>query len=216
MLRCVCVCAGRKHPVCLHCEEGRCSPGVSGAQVTQTHIRHPPVILQLLGDVPSMQLLRCIGGCVPFFLFAVALDVVGVILLFVGIFANLRLDGRFYGDFLIYTGALVVFFSLGCWLMWYVGNVPVSEDDGLRKTSSIVRLARKLSERLSQTLKRGEDRQKCVQDEECHSQASPPARKASRVTWGKSTAYHNDGYDYSLDSEEKRVEAEREEEEVDI
>uniref|UniRef100_A0A671X2S1 Transmembrane protein 238a n=1 Tax=Sparus aurata TaxID=8175 RepID=A0A671X2S1_SPAAU len=100
-----------------------------------------------------LQAAVCSGVCcVPFFLFAVALDVVGVILLFVGIFANLRLDGRFYGDFLIYTGALVVFFSLGCWLMWYVGNVPVSEDDGLRKTSSIVRLARKLSERLSQTL----------------------------------------------------------------
>uniref|UniRef100_A0A4W6CNK7 Transmembrane protein 238 like n=1 Tax=Lates calcarifer TaxID=8187 RepID=A0A4W6CNK7_LATCA len=105
-----------------------------------------------------MNPLRCVGTCVPLFLLALVFDVVGLILLFIGIFANLRLDGRFYGDFFIYTGSLIVFFSLGCWLMWYVGNVPVSEDDGSRKRSSVVvRLARKLSERLSQKLK-GEDR----------------------------------------------------------
>lgn len=158
-----------------------------------------------------MAVKKCIGDCALLFSIAVVFDVVGLILLFIGIFANLRIDGRFYGDFLIYTGSLIVFFSLGFWLMWYVGNVQVSEDDGLKKKNSIVQLARKLSERLSQKLK-GEGRVKCVEDEDCSQVGTPPPpRKASRVTWGKSTAYNNEGYDDSLDSptvEKKKMERE--------
>eukprot|EP00064_Thunnus_orientalis_P019039 superscaffoldBa00004597_g19149 len=145
-----------------------------------------------------MDVRKCIGGCLPLFFIAIVFDVIGLILLFIGIFANLRIDGRFYGDFLIYTGSLVIFISLVFWLMWYVGNVQVSEDDGLKKKSSIVLLARKLSERLSQTLK-GEGRLKCVVDESDCGQVGSPPRKASRVTWGKATTYHNEGYDDSLD-----------------
>ncbi|KAM7371467.1 hypothetical protein PAMP_008704 [Pampus punctatissimus] len=144
-----------------------------------------------------MDVKKCVGGCVLMFVMAILFDVFGLILLFVGIFANLRVDGRFYGDFLIYTGSLIIFFSLVFWLMWYVGNVQVSEDDGLKKTNSIVKLARKLSERLNQKLK-GEERVKCVEDED-EDQAGLPPAKASRVTWGKSSAYHNEGYDDSLD-----------------
>ncbi|KAK2893436.1 hypothetical protein Q8A73_015920 [Channa argus] len=152
---------------------------------------------------------RCIGGCVPLFLMAVVFDVVGLIVLFVGIFANVRIDDLFYGDFLIYTGSLIIFMSLGFWVMWYVSNVPVSEDDGPKKRHSvIVKLARKLTERLSQKLK-AEEQVKCVGDVDSN-QVGSPAGKASRVTWGKSTAYHNEGYDDSLDSPavEKTVEAE--------
>ncbi|XP_059204086.1 transmembrane protein 238-like [Centropristis striata] len=159
-----------------------------------------------------MERLSCnvIGGCVPLFLVAVLFDVIGLILLFIGIFANLRIDGRFYGDFLIYTGALVVFISLFFWLMWYVGNVHVSEDDGLQKSSSIVQLARKLSERLSQKF-RG-DVMPCVKyadDEDCSRASTPAAHKASRVTWGRSTAYHNQGFEDCADSPDlqKKVEA---------
>ncbi|XP_071384706.1 transmembrane protein 238 [Centroberyx affinis] len=150
-----------------------------------------------------MDAIKCIGGCVLLFFIAIILDVVGLIVIFVGIFANLRIDGRFYGDFLIYSGALIIFGSLACWLMWYIGNIQVSDDDidgSLKKTSSFVQLARKLSERLSQKLKSEGPRAKCVEDDEDYSQVGLPAHKASRVTWGKSTAYLNQGYDASLDS----------------
>ncbi|XP_041634083.1 transmembrane protein 238-like [Cheilinus undulatus] len=149
-----------------------------------------------------MERLRCIGGCVPMFLVAVVFDVIGLVLLFIGIFANLRIEGRFYGDFLIYTGSLIVFFSVGPWLMWYVGNVQVSVEDGSKKRgSTIVRLARKLSERLSQKL-RGEDKTvRGVPDhlEDHGNQVSPAPHKASRVTWGRATAYQNGGFDGTLD-----------------
>lgn len=145
----------------------------------------------------AMGLRSCVGGCAPLFALAVVFDVLGVILLFVGIFANAQLRNLFYGDFLIYTGSLIIFLSLGFWVMWYVWNVPVPEDDGLKKRSSmVVKLARKLTERLSQKLK-GEE------------EVSLPPAKASRVTWGRSTAYTNEGYDASL--EEKEVEHEGEE-----
>ncbi|KAK2833000.1 hypothetical protein Q5P01_016889 [Channa striata] len=102
--------------------------------------------------------------------------------------------------------------SLGFWVMWYAWNVPVSEDDGVKKRDSVVvQLARKLTERLSQKLK-AEDKVKCVEDVDSSRGGSPP-RKASRVTWGKSTAYHNEGYDDHLDppSVEKTVDTEEKE-----
>ncbi|XP_072224895.1 transmembrane protein 238-like [Leuresthes tenuis] len=152
-----------------------------------------------------MDTVKCIGSCLPLFFMAIAFDITGLVLLFVGIFANLRLNGRFYGDFLIYTGSLIIFFSLGFWLMWYLGNVRVSEYDELKKRNSIVQLARKISERLSKKLK-GEERVKCVEDEDSGQMGSRP-RKSGRVTWGKSTAYSNEGYDSSMDSPdvEKKV-----------
>ncbi|XP_061567566.1 transmembrane protein 238-like [Cololabis saira] len=149
-----------------------------------------------------MEPLRCVGGCLPLLLAAVGLDLAGLVLLFLGIFADLRLDGRFYGDFLIYTGALLVFFSLACWLMWYVGNVRASERDVPRKRSSFALLARKLSERLSERLSRSLRRDdagaKCAQPGEDGAQPG----KSGKVTWGKSTAYYNQGYDGTPDSPE--------------
>lgn len=145
-----------------------------------------------------MDAIKCIGNCFLMFLIAVVFDVLGVILLLIGIFANLRINGLFYGDFLIYTGSLIIFISLACWLMWYVGNVQVSVDDGGKKRNSIVELARKLSERLTMKLSRGEESMKCVEDEESSHGGSSP-HKASRVTWGRSTAYSNEGYDTSSD-----------------
>lgn len=142
-----------------------------------------------------MDLRRAIGACLPVFFIAVLFDIAGIILLFLGIFANLRIDGRFYGDFLIYTGSIILFFSLGLWLLWYLGNVPSPYDPltGLTKSNSIVELARKISRRLSEKLKTEVMGKGAGEDEA--SQAGAHKHKSGRVTWGKSTAYVNNGYE---------------------
>ena len=141
-----------------------------------------------------------IGECISLFVIAIVFDVVGFVLLLLGIFGNLRIEGQFYGDFLIYTGSIVIFISIAFWLMWYVGNIKMTEEDmGYdENANNFSRLVRKLSEKLNPTL-RGDPRIKIL--EEGVDDAELPPRKASRVTWGKSSAYQNEGYDASLDSE---------------
>lgn len=92
----------------------------------------------------------CVGKCAPLFYVAVIFDVAGLVVLLVGIFGNLHLDGQFYGDFLIYTGSVIIFLSLMWWVLWYTGNVQLYAED---RTGSLdihfTHWARKLSERLS-------------------------------------------------------------------
>ncbi|KAF6737337.1 Transmembrane protein 238 [Oryzias melastigma] len=136
-----------------------------------------------------MDVVACVGGCVPAFAVAVLLDVTGLVLLFVGIFAGVSLNGQVYGDFLVYTGAIIIFISLAFWILWYAWNVRVKEEWGEeedeepgKRKSSIALLASKFSERLNRTL-RGRE-----------------TLKARGVKWGENTAYDNEGYERSVDS----------------
>ncbi|XP_068097161.1 transmembrane protein 238 [Hyperolius riggenbachi] len=87
-------------------------------------------------------------------LFAVLMDLIGVISLLVGIFADLQLNGQDFGDLLIYTGAILVFVSLIGWIFWYTGNIEISleelQQDYMIKDGTLARLARKISRHFSQ------------------------------------------------------------------
>uniref|UniRef100_A0A7N4PYZ4 Transmembrane protein 238 like n=1 Tax=Sarcophilus harrisii TaxID=9305 RepID=A0A7N4PYZ4_SARHA len=64
---------------------------------------------------------RCsLGHCIPILLLAVLFDVAGLILLLWGILTYLN-----YWDFLIYTGSLLLAFSLVFWTFWYSLSLEV-------------------------------------------------------------------------------------------
>uniref|UniRef100_A0A3P9L794 Transmembrane protein 238 like n=1 Tax=Oryzias latipes TaxID=8090 RepID=A0A3P9L794_ORYLA len=82
--------------------------------------------------------LRCSGYTIIFLSIAVFLDVVGLLLLFIGIFAPLR-----YWDFFVLSGPLLMFLSLVFWIFWYMGNITVSEEE--LNLVSVPRFCRNLS-----------------------------------------------------------------------
>ncbi|KAJ3601276.1 hypothetical protein NHX12_032249 [Muraenolepis orangiensis] len=94
---------------------------------------------------------RRLGNCACAFWLAIAFDILGMLVLLTGVFANV-----FFYDFLIYAGAIIIFLSLIWWLFWYTGNIEVPpeelEDDiGLRPrkpAEGITATVRSLSKRL--------------------------------------------------------------------
>ncbi|KAM8955440.1 transmembrane protein 238-like [Vulpes vulpes] len=58
------------------------------------------------------------GRCAFLLVLALLLDAVGLVLLLLGILASLD-----YWDFLVYTGALILAFSLLFWISWYSLNI---------------------------------------------------------------------------------------------
>ncbi|CAN9493084.1 unnamed protein product [Ophioblennius macclurei] len=59
-----------------------------------------------------------------FLALAVLLDVVGLLVFLVGIFAPLS-----FWDFLVLSGPLLIFVSLIPWILWYMGSLTVPEDE---------------------------------------------------------------------------------------
>ncbi len=70
---------------------------------------------------------------IVFLSLAVILDVVGLILFFVGIFAPLS-----FWDFFVLSGPLLIFLSLIFWIFWYMGNLTVSEEELNLKKADIL------------------------------------------------------------------------------
>uniref|UniRef100_UPI003AAFBF8F transmembrane protein 238 n=1 Tax=Centroberyx gerrardi TaxID=166262 RepID=UPI003AAFBF8F len=97
---------------------------------------------------------RGLGRCACAFWLAVAFDIFGLLILLLGVFADV-----FFYDFLIYAGAIIIFLSLIWWVFWYTGNIEVPpaelEDDvGLLKkdkggSGGIGGAVRRLSSRVS-------------------------------------------------------------------
>ncbi|XP_037548976.1 transmembrane protein 238a [Nematolebias whitei] len=82
--------------------------------------------------------------------FAVLMDLLGGAALLLGVFAPLEIDGTDFGDFLVYSGALLVVASLAGWVLWYSGNIEgLTEKKDMGQISSAVdRLARNLSRKI--------------------------------------------------------------------
>ncbi|XP_073737611.1 transmembrane protein 238-like [Callorhinus ursinus] len=121
---CVLPCGSRQPDGSLICSHPAARAKVAGGRTATRPCRSAPgVQLGSRSSSRAMLLGRRWGRCNPgrcAFLpvLALLLDVVGLVLLLIGIFACLD-----YWDFLVYTGALILAFSLVLWISWYSFNI---------------------------------------------------------------------------------------------
>ncbi|KAM4623853.1 transmembrane protein 238 [Polymixia lowei] len=92
-----------------------------------------------------------VGRCKCSFWFAVAHDILGVLVMMIGAFGGLVIH-----DLFIYAGAIIIFLSLIWWVFWYSGNIDVAPEDleddvGLIKLKKrgLGQVVRRVSNRLS-------------------------------------------------------------------
>ncbi|KAK7938577.1 hypothetical protein WMY93_001903 [Mugilogobius chulae] len=100
-----------------------------------------------------------LGRCACCFWLAVVFDVLGLLVLLLGVFVNV-----FFYDLLIYAGAIIIFLSLVWWVFWYSGNIEVppaelQDDVGLLQKKprgalgALGGAVRRLSRRVSGTVR---------------------------------------------------------------
>lgn len=95
-----------------------------------------------------------VAYCKLALVFAVMMDLLGVVSLLTGVFAPVQVQGQDFGDFLVYTGALLVLMSMAGWVMWYSGNIEgltSPKELGGGVSGAVDRLARNLSRRIRVT-----------------------------------------------------------------
>lgn len=78
-----------------------------------------------------MDFITYLGRCLLFFFIAIVLDVAGLILFLIGVFAPLS-----YWDFFVFLGPVIIFLSLVFWIFWYLGNLEVSMEELLPRWAS--------------------------------------------------------------------------------
>ncbi|XP_012730632.1 transmembrane protein 238a [Fundulus heteroclitus] len=91
-----------------------------------------------------------LSHCKLALVFAVVMDILGVTSLLVGVFASLEIQGKDFGDLLVYSGALLVLFSMAGWVLWYSGNIEGLhlQKDFHGMGSAVDRLARSVSRKI--------------------------------------------------------------------
>uniref|UniRef100_A0A3P9KCM9 Transmembrane protein 238a n=1 Tax=Oryzias latipes TaxID=8090 RepID=A0A3P9KCM9_ORYLA len=93
----------------------------------------------------------CLSQCKLALVFAVLMDLLGVSSLLVGIFVQLEIKGQDFGDLLVYSGALLILFSMAGWVIWYSGNIEgltSKKDLGWGMSRAVDSIARTMSRRL--------------------------------------------------------------------